>query len=102
MTEEGDEWYDELAPRGRPLPLNSKRLTAAHVQQLARTLGLPITASPVSQRIRSPRKSDPGRIRYASDIDPTLADSIRGINGVIGFPLSTSQSKLWCIHADLT
>ena len=57
---------------------------------------------PVSQRIRSPRKSDPGRIRYASDIDPTLADSIRGINGVIGFPLSTSQSKLWCIHADLT
>ena len=58
--------------------------------------------APVSQRIRSPRKSDPGRIRYASDIDPTLADSIRGINGVIGFPLSTSQSKLWCIHADLT
>ena len=51
---------------------------------------------PVSQRIRSPRKSDPGRIRYASDIDPTLADSIRGINGVIGFPLPTSQSKLWC------
>ena len=31
---------------------------------------------PVSQRIRSPRKSDPGQIRYASDIDPTLADSI--------------------------
>ena len=60
------------------------------------------TEVPVSQRIRSPRKSDPGRIRYASDIDPTLADSIRGINGVIGFPLSTSQSKLWCIHADLT
>ena len=46
MAEEGDERYVELAPRGRPLPLNSKRLTAAHVQQLARTLGLPTTASP--------------------------------------------------------
>ena len=48
------------------------------------------------------KPTTPGRISYASDIDPTLADSIRGINGVIGFPLSTSQSKLWCIHADLT
>ena len=42
---------------------------------------------PVSQQIRSPRKSDPGRIRYASDFDPTFADSIRGISGAIGFPL---------------
>ena len=40
------------------------------------------------------------RIRYAGDFDPTLADLIRGINGAIGFP--TSQSELWCIHADLT
>ena len=31
----------------------------------------------------------------------TLADLIRGINGVIEFPLSTSQSKLWCIHGGL-
>ena len=38
-------------------------------------------ALPVSQRIRSPRKSDPGQIRFASDFDPTIADSIRGING---------------------
>ena len=45
-----------------------------------------IQVDPVSQRIRSPRKSDPGRIRYASDIDPTLADSIRGINGVSRVP----------------
>ena len=36
-------------------------------------------AWPVSQRIRSPRKSDPGRIRYASECDPTLAKSIRAI-----------------------
>ena len=46
MAEEGDERYVELAPRSRPLPLNLKRLTAAHVQQLARTLGLPTMASP--------------------------------------------------------
>ena len=48
--------------------------------------------------------SDPPEnpIRYASDFDPPLADSIRGINGAIGFLLSTSQSELWCIHADLT
>ena len=57
---------------------------------------------PVSQRIRSPRKSDPGRIRHASDFDPTSADSNRGINGAIGFLLSTSHSKLWCIRAELT
>ena len=57
---------------------------------------------PVSQQIRSPRKSDPGRIRYASNIDSTLADSIQGINSVVGFTLLTSQSKLWCTHADLT
>ena len=43
------------------------------------------------------------QIGYASDFDPTLADSIRGIDGAIGFPLSTSWSDLWCtIHADLT
>ena len=42
---EGEERYVELAPRGRSLPLNSKRLTVAHVQQLARTLALPTTAS---------------------------------------------------------
>jgi len=42
----------------------------------------------------TPRKSEPGRIRYASNFDPTLADSIQGINGAIGFPLSTSQSEL--------
>ena len=47
-------------------------------------------------------KSNPGWIRYASDIDPTLADPIQGINGVIGFTMSTSQSELWCTHADLT
>lgn len=45
MAEGGEERYVEPAPRGRPLPLNSKRLTAAHVQQLARTLELPTTAS---------------------------------------------------------
>ena len=31
-------------------------------------------ADPVSQRIRSPRKSIPGQIRFASDFDSTLAD----------------------------
>ena len=44
----------------------------------------------------------PGRIRYASDFDPTSPDSIRGINSVMGLPLSTSQSELRCINADLT
>ena len=53
-----------------------------------------VTADPI------PRKSDPGRIRYASDFDPTSADSIR-VTGAIGFSLSTSHSELWCIHADL-
>ena len=33
---------------------------------------------PVSQPIRSPRKSDPGPIRYASESNPVLAKSIRG------------------------
>ena len=47
--------------------------------------------SPVSQRIR---KSDPGRIGYTSGFDPTLADPIRGINGAMGFLLSTSHSEL--------
>ena len=37
--------------------------------------------------------------RAGSDM---LAISIRGINGAMGFPLSTSRSDLWCIHADLT
>ena len=46
-------------------------------------------------------QSDPGRIRYASDFDPILADSIRGINNAMKFSLSTFQSELWCIHADL-
>ena len=45
MAEGGDEWHVELVPCGHPLPLNLKRLTAAHVQQLARTLQLPTTAS---------------------------------------------------------
>ena len=49
--------------------------------------------TPVSQRIRSPRKSDPGRIRCASGFDPTSADSIRGINGAVRFLLSTSHSE---------
>ena len=49
---------------------------------------------PVSQRIRSPRKSDPGRIRYASGFDPTSADSIRGINGPVRFLLSICHSEL--------
>ena len=47
----------------------------------------------MSQRIRSPQKSDPGRIRYASGFDPTSADSIRGINGAVRFLLSTSHSE---------
>ena len=55
----------------------------------------------VSQWIRSPRKFDLGQIRYASDFDPTLTDLIR-INNAIVFLLSTSQSDLWCIYADLT
>ena len=55
-----------------------------------------VTADPIPPKIRS----GPCQIRYASDIDPTLADWIQGINGVIGFPLSTFQSL--CIHADLT
>ena len=48
---------------------------------------------PVSKRIRSPRKSDTGRIRYASGFDPTSADSIRGINGAVRLILSTSHSE---------
>ena len=44
------------------------------------------------KRIQSPREPNPGQIRYASDFDPALADSIQGINGAIEFPLSTSQS----------
>ena len=50
---------------------------------------------PVSQRIRSPRKSDPGRIRYASGFDPTSADSIRGINGAVRFLLCTSHLRVF-------
>ena len=53
---------------------------------------------PVSQRIRSPRKSDPGRIRYASGFDPTSADSIRGINGPVRFLLSIRHSELCYIR----
>ena len=42
--------------------------------------------------------SDPPEnpIRPGSDM------SIRGINGAIGLPLSTSRSELRCIHANLT
>ena len=43
-----------------------------------------------------------GRIRYASNFDPTLVDSIWGINTDIGISLSAFQSEQWCIHADLT
>ena len=56
--------------------------------------GLTTFEIPVSQRIRSPRKSDPGRIRYASGFDPTSADSIRGINGPVRFLLSICHSEL--------
>ena len=45
MAEGGEERYGEMAAPDRPLPLNSKRLLAAHVRQLARTLELPTTAS---------------------------------------------------------
>ena len=45
MAEGGEERYGEMAAPDRPLPLNSKRLLAAHVRQLARTLELPTTVS---------------------------------------------------------
>ena len=38
MAEGGEERRMELAPRSRPLPFNSKRLTVAYMQQLARVL----------------------------------------------------------------
>ena len=59
-------------------------------------------SEPVTCRCHS--GSAPPKIRSGPDqiCYPNLADSIRSINSVIRFPLLTSQSKLWCIHADLT
>ena len=69
-------------------------LPNSNVTVFVRNARSPVPVSgPVSQRIRSPRKSDPGRIRYASGFDPTPADSIRGINGAVRFLLSTSHSE---------
>ena len=46
MAEGGEEQRIELAPCGRrPLPLNSKRLKVAYMQQLARALEVPTAAS---------------------------------------------------------
>ena len=64
----------------------SKLLSQGRVYYLYGTILLEeVVRRPVSQWIRSPRKSDPGRIRYASDFDPTSADSIQSINGDVGF-----------------
>ncbi len=46
---EGAELLPELEqdlPRGRQLPLNSRRLTASHMRQIAEALELPTKASP--------------------------------------------------------
>jgi len=39
-----------FAPRGSPLPLNSKKITIANLHLLARGLGLPTTAAPADDR----------------------------------------------------
>ena len=50
MAEGGDEQHLELVPHGNPLSRNLKRLTTAHVQQLAQMLELPTTV--LSDNIR--------------------------------------------------
>ncbi len=44
MAEKGDERTATERPRGRTLPLNSRRLTATTVQQITRALELPHAA----------------------------------------------------------
>ena len=45
MAERSIEPVVEVLPRGRTLPLNSKRLTGPLVQQIAKSMGLPTSAS---------------------------------------------------------
>ena len=56
--------------------------------------GNKMQSAPLSQQIRSPRKTDQGRIRYASDFDLTLANLIRGINTACHRVLTVDFSEL--------
>ena len=44
-TDEASETADAGMPRGKRLPLNSRRLTAAHLKQIATAMELPVTGS---------------------------------------------------------
>ena len=44
-TDEASETTDAGMPRGKRLPLNSRRLTAAHLKRIATAMELPVTGS---------------------------------------------------------
>ena len=85
----------------------AKRTVHAHkVSKLVTSTGLAepvwlLRPWPVSQRIRSPRKSDPGWIRYASGFNPTSADSIRVSTVPSLFLLSTSHTTVYSCGPDI-
>ena len=60
-------------PRGRPLPLNSKKVTIANLQLLARGLELPTAASADELRQLEP-EIQTGQILAATDDDLVLFD----------------------------
>ena len=75
----GEEHGDlvDTAPRGRLLPLNSRRLTSAHLKQIAESLGLPTTGS--SDEIRQliegklQESRDVRNIQVVVDETPTIS-----------------------------